>query len=217
MKSVIPWVTTVLLAGAVYVLYGSNKAKDVELGKAHEDLQQVESLKAENDELRKLPNQQAEITRLTKENEEVLRLRNEVQQLRNQGKQMGNDLAKAQSESERAKQRAQELSQTVQQVGQIPQPAPEPIPLESLAIPATEAQKQIYTCMINLRRIANAKHKWALQNNKTGDDLPTVNDLTPFLKDINTIACPNGGTYEINPVGVPPTCSVAGHSLTPPQ
>jgi competence protein ComGC len=73
-------------------------------------------------------------------------------------------------------------------------------------------QKRI--CLNNLKRIGGAKEVWALRNNKDTNSTPTMQDLTPFLTgNIATLRCPAGGTYSINRVGVPPSCSIASHDL----
>jgi general secretion pathway protein G len=73
---------------------------------------------------------------------------------------------------------------------------------------------QKYGCINNLRRIEGAKEVWALQNNKGTNSTPTMQDLTPFLKgNVATLRCPAGGTYAINSVGVPPSCTIPSHDL----
>jgi hypothetical protein len=57
-----------------------------------------------------------------------------------------------------------------------------------------------------------AKQQWALENDKTADAIPTAQELLPYLSMVFPV-CPSGGTYTINAVGVPPTCSVPGHVL----
>src|SRR5437899_2647445 len=89
--------------------------------------------------------------------------------------------------------------------------------LAAIAIPnfvrAREAAQKTM-CLNNLRRIDGAKQVWALQNNKDTNSTPTMQDLTPFLKgNIATLRCPAGGTYAINQVGVPPTCTIPSHDL----
>jgi hypothetical protein len=73
------------------------------------------------------------------------------------------------------------------------------------------AQKN--ACLNNMRRIEGAKEVWALENNKDTNSTPTMQDLTPFLKGVSTLRCPAGGTYSINKVGVPPTCTIPSHDL----
>jgi hypothetical protein len=58
-------------------------------------------------------------------------------------------------------------------------------------------------CANNLRCIAAAKKKWALQLHKATTDVPTVEDLLPFTgaKDregeVFFPRCPSEGTYTI--------------------
>lgn len=73
------------------------------------------------------------------------------------------------------------------------------------------AQKNM--CLNNLRRIDGAKQVWALQNNKGTNSTPTMQDLTPYLKDPASLRCPAGGTYSINGIGQVPTCSIPSHDL----
>jgi len=68
-------------------------------------------------------------------------------------------------------------------------------------------------CINNLRQIDGAKQEWALEKGKTGGDVPTIADLTPYFKDGKFPVCPSGGTYTIGAVSNPPTCSISGHVL----
>jgi competence protein ComGC len=74
------------------------------------------------------------------------------------------------------------------------------------------AQKNM--CVNNLRRIEGAKEVWALQNKKDTSSTPTMQELSPFLTgNVTKLHCPAGGTYSINKVGVPPSCSIPSHEL----
>lgn len=66
-------------------------------------------------------------------------------------------------------------------------------------------------CINNLRMIDAAKQQWALEKGKKEGDLPTQDDLMPYIG--HWPVCPQGGTYTINPIGQAPTCSVHGHVL----
>ena len=68
-------------------------------------------------------------------------------------------------------------------------------------------------CINNLRQIDGAKQQWALEKNKSGDDVPTEKDLLPYLTDGVFPTCPDGGTYSINNVDAVPTCTVPDHVL----
>jgi competence protein ComGC len=74
------------------------------------------------------------------------------------------------------------------------------------------AQKN--TCINNLRIIDGAKQQWALENNKTNNETPTAQDLDKYLPSgFASLHCPKGGTYSINKVDEPPTCSIPTHQL----
>ncbi len=69
-------------------------------------------------------------------------------------------------------------------------------------------------CGNNLLQIYNAKLRWALENKKGGDDVPTDADLFGANSYIRVKPiCPGGGTYTIGPVDDPPTCTVPSHVL----
>jgi hypothetical protein len=79
-------------------------------------------------------------------------------------------------------------------------------------------------CHDNLMRIELAKYDWASENDKTSNDIPTWDDLRPYLPDLPNSrhwsnglpVCPAGGTYTIGRVGELPKCSIGGgynHSL----
>jgi hypothetical protein len=80
------------------------------------------------------------------------------------------------------------------------------------------------TCINNLRNIDIAKNEWALINHKRTNDLPTWEDIKPYLKNdkpyfkfdskSNLPLCPSGGKYTIGKIGEPPTCSL-GATVTP--
>jgi hypothetical protein len=74
-------------------------------------------------------------------------------------------------------------------------------------------------CINNLRIIVSAKSEWAFENGKTTNDVPTWNDLRPYLPETwsNGIpVCPDGGRYTIGRIGRPPTCSIGGRNHTLP-
>ena len=69
-------------------------------------------------------------------------------------------------------------------------------------------------CINNLRMIDAAKNQWALEKNKTGGDVPTAADLTPYLTNGKFPICPGGGTYTVGAVSNLPACSIPGHQLS---
>ena len=103
--------------------------------------------------------------------------------------------------------------------------------LMAIAIPnfvKARETAQMNACINNLRQIDAAKNEWALENGKTGDAVPTVQDLTPYMRNgiytgpnhtPNTSGsgifptCPAGGTYTLGAVSNAPTCSIPGHKF----
>ena len=89
--------------------------------------------------------------------------------------------------------------------------------LAAIAIPnliRARTSSQRAACVANLRTIDGAKSTWALEQRKTGTDVPTDTDLfgqTLYIKDKPN--CPAGGTYSLNAVDQKPTCSVADHTF----
>jgi hypothetical protein len=76
---------------------------------------------------------------------------------------------------------------------------------------ATTEQIIVNACVNNLRQLDGASQQWALENRKTAQAIPTVQDIAPYLK--NWPVCPAGGSYTLNMVGAQPTCSIPGHEL----
>ena len=63
-------------------------------------------------------------------------------------------------------------------------------------------------CMDNLRILAKAKQAYAGENDLREDDTISLDTLMPYATDPSQpLTCPAGGTYRLNPVGQPPTCS----------
>jgi hypothetical protein len=86
--------------------------------------------------------------------------------------------------------------------------------LSAIAIPnfiKARTISQQNACINNLRQIDAAKQQWALEKGKQATDVPTWDDIQPYIGRI--LHCPAGGTYTINAVGERPTCSVPGHEL----
>jgi hypothetical protein len=72
-------------------------------------------------------------------------------------------------------------------------------------------------CINNLRQIDGAKQQWALENNKTSNDVPTMDDLRIYMgRGPQGVIprCPGGGTYLLGRVGEDPRCSIGGPSHT---
>ena len=86
--------------------------------------------------------------------------------------------------------------------------------LAAIAVPnfvKARQTSQRNACINNLRQLDAAKNQWALEKGKSPTDVPTMNDLTPYLRSVPH--CPAGGSYTLNAVNTPPTCSIPGHQL----
>jgi hypothetical protein len=68
-------------------------------------------------------------------------------------------------------------------------------------------------CINNLRQIDGAKQQWALEKQKGTNDVPSVNDISPFMLHEEMPKCPVGGVYTLGPVRENPRCSITGHVL----
>jgi hypothetical protein len=89
--------------------------------------------------------------------------------------------------------------------------------LAAIALPNFAKARQTSqknACINNLRMIQGAKQQWALERNKTASDVPSWEDIQPYMGRGKTmLRCPAGGQYAIGAVGELPTCSIPGHAL----
>lgn len=204
MKAILPWVVAVLAIGGAAVLFKSNQTQRTELEKLRLDAQELETVRAELNQLKSEQIPAAEITQLRKDREDLLRLRNEVTKLRNESQQLTKQaqlaqsaLAGAQAETQRAQQQAQTLAQNAAQ----------------LFAQNKQQTDLLNGCINNLRQLDGAKQQWALEHQKTAEALPTPQDIAAYLKEQSIPNCPAAGKYTLNAVSVPPTCSIPGHVM----
>src|SRR5262245_3475128 len=73
------------------------------------------------------------------------------------------------------------------------------------------------TCISNLKEIDRAKSSWALDHKKNaGDEVTDTNLFGAAAYIREKPACPSGGKYSLNPIGVKPRCDLEtskGHNL----
>ena len=194
-----------LLAGEGF-LFSANRQRDAALVQAREAKEEAAQLRAQLDQLKNssVATLSVENARLRAENQKLTqnfsRLQNENNQLHKGNQQLKQQL---QTTSE-AGQQQQQMQVEDQPASAAPEPSAEQTPA---------AAAQMNACINNLRQIDAAKQQWALENNKTDNDIPTALELLPYLRDAVFPVCPSGGIYSINAVGVPPTCSLPGHAL----
>lgn len=223
MKPFLPWLLAALALGGAYYFYAAGKSKSGELTNAQQELQELESLRAENVALKTNLVAGEELERLRKDNRDLLRLRNEVHQLRNEKQQLTQQAAAAQADVQRAQAQAQAAQLQVHALAtNLPPVAQQPSPemaeafrrrygLEARQI--TPEQQQLITCINNRRQLDGAKQQWALENRKTGEAVPTEQEIAVYLKSNSIPKCPAGGTYTLNSVAAEPTCPIQGHAL----
>jgi prepilin-type N-terminal cleavage/methylation domain-containing protein len=88
--------------------------------------------------------------------------------------------------------------------------------LAAIAVPnfvKSRAAAQKTSCIANLKQIAGAKQMWAIDQNKTGSDVPGWDDLVSDDRKKQPL-CPAGGSYTIGDVDSEPTCDYGnGHNL----
>ncbi len=205
MKRWVLWLCIAALLATEVFLFLAKSQKDAALVQLHEARQVAVQLRVQLDQLKN-----SSVATLSAEN---ARLRAENQNLTQKFSRLQNENNQLHKGNQQLKQQLQTTSDAGQQQqmpteDQQPVAAPEPATDQSAAVAA-----QLNTCINNLRLIEAVKQQWALENNKTDDDIPTALELLPYFSDTVFPACPSGGTYTINAVGVLPTCSIPGHVL----
>jgi hypothetical protein len=219
MKTILPWLCVVGLLLALGLAYSSGQKKEAELAALREDSQQLQKLRAEQEDGKnaRTTADSDELARLRKSNEDLLRLRNEVGQLRKENQQLAAQAQTAQAQAQGAQAQVQALRTNLSQTPALGQlsPAAQAAFAARYGVPPaqTPEQMQAAVCVNNLRLIDGAKQQWALEKQKPSGALLTVEDLAPYLKTNTLPACPAGGVYTLNPVGFPPMCNIPGHTL----
>lgn len=219
MKALLPWLCVVALVIGLGLVYSASQKKDAELVALREDSQQLQKLRAELEEAKGSGAQAAsdELAQLRKDKEDLLRLRNQIGQLRKENQQLATQVQTAQSQIQGAQAQVEALRPKPAQPPLPGQPnlaAPPALPGPPGVPPQTPEQQQASLCLNNLRQIDGAKQQWALEKQKPAGALLTAADLAPYLKSNPSPACPAGGVYTFNPVGIAPICNIPGHALT---
>jgi predicted RNase H-like nuclease (RuvC/YqgF family) len=217
MKLLLAWLSVVGLLIGVGWLYFAGQKKEVELAALRGDREQLQQVLAELQETKSARAHVVgdEVVRLRKDNEELLRLRNEVGELRKEKQQLAAQVQAAQAEANasRSNPSAQATTQAEEQQAEAHHAQTRALAVSYGLDPnlATREDQQAFECINNLREIDGAKQMWALENRRSADALPTAADIAPYLKTMPL--CAAGGAYTINPVNVPPTCSISRHAL----
>jgi len=210
LKDLVLWLCVAALLATEFFLFSANRQKDAALVQLREAKQEAGQLRSQLDQLKNssVATLSTENARLRAENQGLTQKFSQLQAENNRSREQNQKLTKQLQTSRDAVQQQQEQLQQMQAENQQANTAPEPSAEQSMS-PAA----QLNACINNLRQIDAAKQQWALENDKTADAIPSAQDLLPYLSNMVFPVCPSGGTYTINAVGVPPTCSVPGHVL----
>jgi len=78
---------------------------------------------------------------------------------------------------------------------------------------ASHRRKSSAPCVVTLMFLDGCKQEWALEHHKATNDIPTWDDLRPYLSREGTNkppVCPEGGTYILGRVSDVVRCSIGG-------
>ncbi|MGA2279410.1 MAG: cell division protein ZapB [Verrucomicrobiota bacterium] len=210
LKNWVLWLCVAALLATEVFLFRAKSQKDAAIVQLNESQHKVAQLQSDLDQLKN-----SSVATLSTEN---ARLRAENQGLTQKFAQLQNEINQSRQQNQKLTQQVETAHNTLQQQQEQLQAMQAENQQAATATEATAEQSmspaaQLNTCINNLRQIDAAKQQWALENDKTADAIPSAQDLLPYLSNLVFPVCPSGGTYTINAVGVPPTCSVPGHVL----
>jgi hypothetical protein len=214
----LPWMIALVACAGLAVLYSFNQKQQAEIQQLLAQNQEFQKLSDASQDAQQSSNQDvnAELTQLRKDNEDVLRLRNEVRQLREDKQQLTKQMQAAQSQVSVAQAevlRAKSVQSAQAAAAQDQQAQLDAFRQRYGLQPSTATdQDKANACINNLRQIDGAKQQWALENKRDANAVPTPTDLAVYLKN-GLPSCPSGGTYMINNVAMAPTCTTPGHAL----
>jgi hypothetical protein len=213
-KELFPAVCLLLLIISEVFLFSANRQKSAALAQWHTAQQQLADLQSQLMDITNsiAANEGADAIRMRAENQDLPRFRSQIQQLQADNSKL---LAELGAAREAAGQRDEQLQEIQAQDEQAAEDQQAQAQAQAQAIQQTINQER-NTCIANLRLIYAAKQAWALDKNKTDSDVPTEQDLLPYLKGGVFPVCPAGGNYTIGAVAVLPTCSIPGHVLPSP-
>ena len=198
------WVCLALMIVAEILLFRANHARDAALTDLRDAQQQLQQAQKELEALKSSSAgaQAAEIASLHKQNDALTAkasaLQKNVERLQAESQQAAQHLTTARSALQLQQEHLQQTQ--AEQQRQAAQAA---------------AAANANACIASLRALELAKAQWALDKNKAATDVPSTQDLLPYLKDGIFPVCPDGGSYSLNAASELPTCSVQGHVLPP--
>jgi general secretion pathway protein G len=201
------WLCLAVLVAGEILLYRANQQRDTALVGQREAKHQAEQARSELEKFKASAAfaQGTEGERLRRENQNltdaVTQLKNETNRLQQANQQLAQQLAATRETAQQQQEKLQQWESASRQASAVVQEVQDQVAVNRDA------------CIKNLRLIDTAKQQWALVNNKTDVDVPTKQDLLSFFPNNAFPVCPSGGIYSINAVGLPPTCSISGHTI----
>lgn len=210
-KRWILWVCLAVIFVSQVLLFRANSQLSAAQADARDVHQQIALLQSKLDELQasSVATLSADNAQLRQENQsltqKLAKANNDLTQLGMEKTKITGQLQTARQALQLQQNHLQQLSVENQQQAQAMATPPPP--------PAMSPEDAQNACLDNLKAIDAAKQLWALEKNKDATDVPTVDDLTPYLKGNVMPVCPSGGTYTIGAMNENPTCSIAGHAL----
>lgn len=225
MKIAVAWILVVLFGAGVVWQFSRNVQQESQMASLRLQLDTAKTAETELQETSdRLRVAEEENKRLQSGNTELLRLRNQVRQLQAEKDAMAKQLQSGQVQLERAQNQAHTAlseaeSMRAQTAAAAVQPAAATATNDALArfarryglSPEQVQQTPVATCVNTLRALEAAKMQWALEKNALPGANVTMADLQSYLG--GQVTCPGGGSYQLNAVGVKPTCTIAGHAL----
>ena len=208
----LPWICVLSVSAGLAAVFVSSQAKDAGLVKLRAEAAQVQQLQTQLEAAQiQSKNQAGQIADLRKDNQELLRLRNEVGQLRNEKQQLAKQVAAAQGAAQQVQAQLTQTAQTTAQ--QLQQMQTQNSELRTTVVQQGQQANQRNACLNNLRQLDAAKQQWALEHGKTADASPTAQDIAPYLAGQAIPVCPAGGAYTLKNLSSVPVCSIPGHVL----
>jgi hypothetical protein len=191
MKVILPWVLVVALGISAFALYSSNQKQAAELAQFHQQAEEAQKAQVAPETGSQPAASEAELTQL----------RNEIRQLRDEKQQSARQAQATQTAAANAQQQEQLQKLTVEN---------QQLKIQTQIV---QQKENLAGCINNLRQIDGAKQQFALENQKPAGALVSTDDLAPYLPNKTVPACPAGGVYTLNPIGLNPICNIPGHVM----
>jgi regulator of replication initiation timing len=210
-KGWILWVCLAVIFVSLPLLFYANYQRNAAQADARDLRQQISQLQSQLDDLKSssVVTLGLDNARLRAENQgysqKLAKANSDLTQLAAAKEKVTEQLMTARKALQMQQDHLQQLTVENQQQAQAATAPPPP--------PALSPDDAQTLCVQNLHVIDSAKQSWAVDNSKEATDVPTAQDLLPYLKGNTMPACPSGGTYTIGAMNEQPSCSVPGHAL----